>query len=463
MAERNLLTLYSELLNTLVKAVHSLYQAKTKADTADISNVTTHGILESLGLIEQIGPGLEVGFKYTTQEDTRSPSISTNSSSSQIFTSLEGPPSSDNMSSISDQAMTGIGNLSSPKTTGYMADLQTASTEVPLLTPPPWQSLPTLPSANDFHSFDPHNSMLFLFGTELLEEITLPSSTWTMDTASTMPHFNDNISAMFSVLPLSHAHFAEIESPERSQLEAAREAFGFDPTPPSPKHNLVETGEVEMSNSWPSFAKHARHESCGSFSSGMESCVCASALPVTHPWMQGDLSVMTTDLLLHSQTGSPKVVDSSPRSEYSPSSSPPKRRKGRPRLEESDELSDFGSVSTRRARKQGHKRNNYTTPAGSHIPEDEKRRMSLEQNRCAASKCREKKRREIEQLKETSHDTAAENRFLKQQTTRLREETESLRLELLVHMSNHECQRPDEVRSFLDDNKVQKVSQVSQK
>lgn len=451
--ESILLTLYSELLHTLVKAVHTLYQDKADFNEADVKSVTTHAILESLGLIEPVDADLEDGFKYTTQKDTRSPLSYSNSPLSQIFTSPECPSRSDTLSSISYQSITGGGDLVEP--VEYMTDPQTASTDVPLLTPPLWRPLPTLKSGNDFQSFEPFHPMLPLFGTELLEEMTLPSSTWTTDIAPTIPSQNDNMSAMFSGLPFCHAQVAEIGSPERSQLEAARETFGFDPTSPSPKHSAVET-----SNEWSSFAKHTKRGSCGTVHSDLESCICASAFPGTHAWMEADLSTMTTDLLLHSGTTSPKVVDPKPRSERSSVSLPPKRRKGRPRLE-LGELSDPDFVSAPRVRKRGNKRNNYTASAGPHVSESEKRRLSLEQNRRAASKCRERKRREIDQLKEVSHDTAAENRFLKQQTTRLQKESESLRLELLVHMSQRDCQRPDELKRLLDASMLQEVRQIS--
>lgn len=422
---------------------------------ADIRSVTTHAILESLGLIEQVNPDPEAEFKYTSPEDARSPTISTNSPSSRIFSGSEGPSISDTMSSILYQTTTNGGDMSSPKSVDCMGDLQFFFTEAPLITTPSWQSLPNLTTANGFQDFGSHHTMPSLFGTELLEEITLPSSTWITDTTSTVHSHNDSICAVFHSLPSYQAPTVRIGSPERDQLEAAREAFGFDPVPSPPKNDSAEIAEVETINGWPDFRKHAE------YGSGSDHSVCVPACSDMHSWIGSDLSTISTDPPSHSSIASLKELDHKPTSEHSSTHLPPPRRKGRPRLEQSNELTNFASTSTHKGSKRGRKRYDYSTASGQPTSEGEKRRISLEQNRRAASRSREKKRHEILQLQEASHDSAAENRLLKKQTTKMREETAKLRSELLSHMSHGGCHKPDEVRRLLDTSLDREVMQAT--
>jgi hypothetical protein len=69
----------------------------------------------------------------------------------------------------------------------------------------------------------------------------------------------------------------------------------------------------------------------------------------------------------------------------------------------------------------------------------EKRRMSLAKNRLAATKSREKKRAEVDALKVASAASEAENRLLKQQVTKLREEILDKRENLFTHLLGGEC------------------------
>lgn len=72
--------------------------------------------------------------------------------------------------------------------------------------------------------------------------------------------------------------------------------------------------------------------------------------------------------------------------------------------------------------------------------------MLLEKNRLAAAKCREKKKAEVDALKDASAASKAENSMLKQQATKLREEILDLRGELLTHVIRNECYGKEEWR-----------------
>jgi hypothetical protein len=69
------------------------------------------------------------------------------------------------------------------------------------------------------------------------------------------------------------------------------------------------------------------------------------------------------------------------------------------------------------------------------FPSDvDKRRRSLQKNRIAATKCRKKKKAEVEALKDASAASMTENSLLKHQAKKLREEVQDLRDELFAHM-----------------------------
>ena len=416
----------------------------------EVRDITTNTILESLDLIEQTDPESEAGLKYPSLEGTQSPNTSTNSSPSPVFASPDGPSSSDSMSSISHETTGSSGSLPSPKSVDCMVGLQTASMEASSITRPSWQPLPTLISANDFDYFEPHHAMPHLFGTDLPEETRLLSGTGLTNTPPTVSPYDDTTSVMFNEFPLYHESIGELRPPELNQ--PAQGDFGFDPVSPPSKHSLVKMGEVEMMNSWHGFEKHAEHVNLGNPSAGLQSSICTSTLPEAHSWEGGDLSTVSTSLLVHSGTVSPKELAPTTTSEHSSPTLPPARKKGRPRLVKLDEPTTyFGRASARSPHKRSCKWSGNSTSVGPQSPESEKRRISLEKNRRAAAKCREKKRSEIHQLKEVSRATTAENSFLKLQTTQMQEEILNLRSKLLTHMSRHGCRRPEEVRMVLDE------------
>jgi hypothetical protein len=433
--ESFLLTFSRELHDTLIKAVHALYQAcKGNSDMTEVGDITTHAILESLDLIDQTDPDSEAGPKNPSPEGTRSPSTSTISSPSPVFTSSESPSRSDSMSSISHQSTGSGGSFPSPESVDCMVGLRTASIEASSITPPSWQSLPTLISANDFDYFEPHHVMPPLFGTDF-PETGLLSGTGMTNTAPTVPPYDDTTSVMFNDFPLYHESVGEIRPPEQDR--PAQEDFGFDPVSPLSKHSLVKIGDVEMMSSWYGFERHTEHGNLESPPAGFQSSICTSTLPEAHSWEGGDLSTVLTNLPFHSGAVSPKELAPTTTSEHSSTTLPSERWNGR--------------ASTRSAYKRRRKWSGDSTSAGPQLPESQKRRISLEKNRRAAAKCREKKRSEIHQLKETSRASAAENSVLKRQTKQMREEILNLGSKLLTHMSRGGCRRPEEVRMVLDD------------
>ena len=420
----------------------------------EVRDITTHAILESLDMIEQTDPDSEAGLKYP------SPSTSTNSLPSPRCTSSEGPSRSDSMSATFHQPTGSIGSLPSPKSVDCTVGPQMASTEVSSITRPSWQSLPTLISANDFDYFEPHHAMPPLFGTDFPEETSLLNGTGMTNTAPTVSPYDDTTSVVLHDFPLYHESIGEIRPPEQNR--PAQGDFDFDPVSPPSKHSLVKMGEVEMMNSWHGFEKYAEHGNLGNPPAGIQSFICTSALPEAHSWEGGDLSTVPTNLSFHSGTVPPKELAPETTSEHSSPTLPPARKKGRPRLQKLDEPTYFGRASARSAHKRSRKWSGDSTSAGPQSPESEKRRISLEKNRRAAAKCREKKRSEIHQLKEVSRATAAENSLLKQQTTQMREETLNLRSQLLTHMSRRGCRRPEEVKMVVGDRLDQSYCETKQ-
>src|SRR4051812_4356220 len=78
--EKILLTLPRECYDKLIRAIHVLYHAcKGNSDTMGLEDITTRGILESLGLAGQMKPTAEPGLKDPSSQGTCSPSNSLNS------------------------------------------------------------------------------------------------------------------------------------------------------------------------------------------------------------------------------------------------------------------------------------------------------------------------------------------------------------------------------------------------
>lgn len=436
------------LRDTLIKAVHALYQGcKGNSDMPELRDITTHAILESLNLIEQADSDSEAGLNYPSPEDTRSPRTSTNSPPSLVFTSSERPSRSDSVSSISQQTTGSSGSLPSPKSVDCMVSPHTASMEASSIIRTSWQSLPLLISDNDFDYLEPHHAPPPLFGTDFPEETRLLSGSGMTNTVPTVPSYDGTTSVMFNDYPLYHESIGEIRPPEQNRPDQGD--FGFDPASPSSKHSLVKLGDVQMINIWRGFEKHVEHSNLENPPAGLQSSICTSTLPEAHSWEGGDLLTVPTNLSFHSGTVPPMGLAPTTTSEHLSPTLPPARKKGRPRSEKLDESTHFGCPPARSVHKRNRKWSGSTNSAVPQLAESEKRRISLEKNRRAATKCREKKRGEIDQLKEISRDTAAENSLLKQRTTQMRQEILNLRSKLLNHMSRPGCRRPEEVQMVL--------------
>ncbi|KPI45931.1 uncharacterized protein AB675_380 [Cyphellophora attinorum] len=85
-------------------------------------------------------------------------------------------------------------------------------------------------------------------------------------------------------------------------------------------------------------------------------------------------------------------------------------------------------------RRPGRPRNASRLDRDKPASEADKREILLEKNRLAASKCREKKKAEVDALKDASAASKEENSLLKKQATELREEILHLREELFAHV-----------------------------
>lgn len=440
-----LLTLHSELLDTLIKAVHALYQdSKAGSQVVDARDVTTHAILESLGLIEQENSDPEAELKYVTTEKTCNPILPVSPPSSQIFTGSECLQRPDVTSLVSHEIQGSSGGLPSPESVGYIEGQLALFIDSLPISPPTWQPQPTPTGLDDYHLVESNHSIPFLFGTDLPEHISPFSDIWTADTAPTIPFRDDATSIMLN-------DFSFLHRPVEG-TRWARDEFGFDPDPSSSGHSLIETNEVDIINNWPDARQYIDKWDFESLSAQADFCIDASTLPDVQRGVGGNLLPMSTDLPSHNSTVSPTELDSRTPSGHELPARPTQRKRGRPKIEDSDESTDCGHVSAVRSNKRRKKRDSDSSSAKSQMTESERRQVSLEKNRHAASRCREKKRWEIDLLKETSQDNAAENTLLKQQTTKMQEETLRLRFELMTHMSHPGCCRPEEVKKFLDDN-----------
>lgn len=422
----------------MIKAVHVLHQA-CKVDSNVTEQVTTHTILESLGLVEQGESDLLLRSQQINPEAGCSSVMSRTSSSNHDLANSKHSSRLDTVSSISNA------DLPSPGLDEITSDQHTVSAETPSTTSFSSNSLPTPTLANDF--LDPHHSMDSMFGIGFPEDMILSSCTMATDTSATVALYDTTTSTLFDDLAFYHDPF-ETKSPKQEQ--PTEELFGFDPSPPRTQDNSNEREKVEMIDDWPGFGRYAGLQRDFPPSSNVP--VCASALSDVHCRTGSESSIMSTDVSSYMDSISLGTFDLKNASESSLEPLPPTRLVEHPMSESLDRLAFSGQPSTSGVQKRGRKRSGDSTRPQN--LDGEKRRNNLEKNRCAAARHREKKRCEMRLLKQISHDTAAENNLLKQQTTQMQGELGKLRVKLLTHVSRGECRGPKEIKKSLDDGLV---------
>lgn len=393
----------------------------------EAGDITTQAILESLDLVFNS----EATPECSSPDHSSSPSTSTNSSLSPTCTSSEDPPTSDNMLSLPHQITGSSENSPSPKSVECMAGLRTVSVEPPPSTWPAWQSLPTLSNTNDFAYIEPHHEMPPLFGTDLSDP-GLFSGTGGTNIAFTASHYDYTPSVLFDDFSFDYDSIKEIRP--SAQSLSIHEEYGFDPASPLSRPSLAETGEVTMMSSQDGFPKHIEYANPESISAGLQ-----WSLPEAHSWQESQTSSLSTQPMFYSEVVT--SADFTP----TPTSSTEHSAPTLPLVGKSSHESRRGAYRRRR------KCSGNSKSAKLRLTETQKREVSLEKNRRAAAKCRERRRSEIHQLKENSRASAVENSLLKQQTTQLRKEILELGSKLLNHLTRGECCRPEEVRMVLDE------------
>ncbi|OAD03960.1 Skn-1-like basic-leucine zipper transcription factor [Mucor lusitanicus CBS 277.49] len=105
-------------------------------------------------------------------------------------------------------------------------------------------------------------------------------------------------------------------------------------------------------------------------------------------------------------------------------------------------------VAPKTARRQSS--TNTTVSEDSESDEAESRQRSLERNRLAASKCRQRKKEWIDELAHKAEKMTRENEYLKQMLVQLKEETLYLKSQLIMHKNNdmNPCQNKPFINLF---------------
>jgi hypothetical protein len=101
-------------------------------------------------------------------------------------------------------------------------------------------------------------------------------------------------------------------------------------------------------------------------------------------------------------------------------------------------------------RRKGGSKRKLGTSNKHNIPiEETKRKQSLEKNRLAAAKCRQKKAEKTKTLERDAHDKGAENTKLKDQVMRMRTEVQQLNATLVAHAGYDGCKSPEELHAYI--------------
>ena len=206
-------------------------------------------------------------------------------------------------------------------------------------------------------------------------------------------------------------------------------------------HNYINMEDMKMLKNWSSFEKCQLIADQLELMEGVRLDFCESALPGAGGWGANVLSSATTTLSPYGESTTPLSSVDFP------------HRKGQSASRKPGDLSKTRSLLSNRTRKRSRKLTNDSLQLLK-LPDDEKRRMSLEKNRLASAKCRIKKRGEMQQLNDALRAKATENTELKQQTMHMKAEILNLQSKLASHMSSHGYRRSQEVRIALDENQI---------
>ena len=388
-----LLTLSRESNNTLTKAVHALYGICRPDTVPTNTKVTTESILERLGLSEHMSFEEGSVLTHRNMECKTGPKASV-STGPELSTSGFGE--------VSDTANIGLAfapeslssaTHSSPRSDQYQSSSAARSEPTSCGTEVSWESVATGPSPDKIQAAMPpltcqqKSPLLSSYGFGDIDSVTHND-------------FDLYLGLMAEGVPAG-------------QLPATEDKFGFDPL-----MWLPEPGRMDWAPSSSAFAN---------IQSDIDNSqrLCTSPLPLT-----------TT-------TESAKSVTYGGGS-YSPIANP----------QDSEQLAQATAIPSTQKPPAAQRRPGLphkTSPVlqDNSVSVAEQRRVSLEKNRLAANKCREKKKAEVDALKDASVVAKVENSLLKQQATKLREEILALREDLLTHVLHSECCAQEKMRPAL--------------
>ena len=259
-------------------------------------------------------------------------------------------------------------------------------------------------------------------------------------------------SATPSISDLDGYNFRDHQFPSNSSYVSAQEDdFGFDPpSKPNPTHNdfTVYSPPNDYSSQWPDFKREDELKPSTELLAKLDA----------YEMDKYDLSTMpstTTALLRHGQVTPPRsnstASTASKQEKISPKSTPLEPRKRGKRTKDSDPSSSTSVKTTTagRKRKSTKKISTIEEEDDDGLPEDSKRKQSLEKNRVAAAKCRVNKKEKTERLQRDSHDKAVENAYLKEQIMRMKDEVQQMNAILVAHANCEGCKSPEDIQAHL--------------
>jgi hypothetical protein len=281
---------------------------------------------------------------------------------------------------------------SSPSSDQYQSSFSSISKPASFSTHESWNSIAAAPSLKAL------NSAISPLDLEQASSLPCDSASTDVDTAI-YNDFDMYLGLMVDGIPMV-------------PLQATADEFGFDP----PIWISEPSAMDWVSSGYTNAETNVKHIDC-------QTAITSS--PPQPAAIESSRSTPNTNCT-PSSTGTQQAINrpSNPIAMPSQQTTPPARRPGRPRKPPRHSQDD--SVS-----------------------DAERRRQSLEKNRLAATKCREKKKAEVHALRDASAALKAENSQLKEQATKLREEILSLREELFTQVFRTECCETEKWRAAM--------------
>jgi hypothetical protein len=390
-----LLTPLRAINDTLTKAVHALYANRDSDSGATGADVPTNTILQSLGLAQQVSPEDGARIKCVdptdaqSEDDSMSEPSPTERDTATNFEPLSRMSSSEKLTSTTLSVSSSEQCEGGGPTTSEPSSFGIQSS---------WEFVPTNSGLNEYNTGNP----LLLFDHHFQQKSKSIYPPNPIDANLVMNNdFDLYLGLMAEGIPGNEA----------------RDEFGFDPP-----MWLTETNTMDWVPSGVC-GSDAKTNKCNNFQA------LSAIPPMLTTAVESKTPASITAYSLSPTTPKDGIHPSPPAS--SPSAQPrplpsPQRRPGRPRHDPPGSDRSLGGDA------------------------EQKRRSSLEKNRLAAAKCREKRKAEVDALKDASVASKAENNLLRQQTTKLREELLDLRQELLTHVFRNGCCGKEEFSVAMD-------------